>query len=82
MKPLLKQLPQVKLNIHLNINLIKCNSNFKLNIMIIILDSHHKKSEQSLTADPSIRETYFESSDDGYAIMPNGAFISLVFGKY
>lgn len=82
MKLLLSQLLQVKLNIILNIGLVKYNSSFELNFMILILDSHHQKLEQSLTADPSIHETYFESSDDGYAIMPNGAFISLVFGKY
>lgn len=38
--------------------------------------------EQPLIADSVIHEVYFESSDDGYAIMPNGAFISLVLGKF
>lgn len=51
--------------------------------MITLLDSNsHRKLEQSLTSDLVIHKAYFESSDDGYAIMPNGAFISLVFGKY
>jgi len=35
-----------------------------------------------MTEDSNVREVYFESSDDGYAIMPNGAFISLVLGNY
>ncbi|XP_027843860.2 uncharacterized protein LOC114124712 [Aphis gossypii] len=44
-------------------------------------DSHlHRKVIQPLTEDSNVREVYFESSDDGYAIMPNGAFISLVLG--
>lgn len=47
----------------------------------MFLETHsHKKMEQSPTEDSIIREPYFESSDDGYAIMPNGAFISLVLG--
>ncbi|XP_015378213.1 PREDICTED: uncharacterized protein LOC107172436, partial [Diuraphis noxia] len=44
-------------------------------------DSHlDRKIVQPLTEDSIVREVYFESSDDGYAIMPNGAFISLVLG--
>ncbi|XP_060867498.1 uncharacterized protein LOC132942853 [Metopolophium dirhodum] len=44
-------------------------------------DSHlHRKLVQPLTEDSIVREVYFESSDDGYAIMPNGAFISLILG--
>lgn len=81
MKPQLRQLLQVKLNMIKIIGLVKWNSNFELTFIIVISDSHHQKLEQSHSADPSIHETYFESSDDGYAIMPNGAFISLVFGK-
>lgn len=51
--------------------------------MITFLDSHsHPKLEQPLSSDSVIREVYFESSDDGYVIMPNGAFISLLLGKY
>jgi len=49
--------------------------------MIIFLDStSHQKLEQPLTSNIVNHEAYFESSDDGYTIMPNGAFISLVFG--
>lgn len=51
--------------------------------MITFLDSNFRtKLEQPLTANSIVHEAYFESSDDGYAIMPNGAFISLVFGTY
>jgi len=42
----------------------------------------HQKLVQPLTEDSIVREVYFESSDDGYAIMPNGAFISLILGNY
>ncbi|XP_050423901.1 uncharacterized protein LOC126835389 isoform X2 [Adelges cooleyi] len=48
---------------------------------ITTIDPHlHRKSEQPITAVTDIHETYFESSDDGYAIIPNGAFISLTLG--
>ncbi|VVC37854.1 Hypothetical protein CINCED_3A016074 [Cinara cedri] len=42
--------------------------------------SSYRKMEQPLSADTVVREAYFESNDDGYAIMPNGAIISLVLG--
>lgn len=53
-------------------------------MILQFLDSRvHGKLVQPLTEDSIlVREVYFESSDDGYAIMPNGAFISLVLGNY
>lgn len=45
--------------------------------MVIFLDS---RSNHKIDQPTPIHEAYFESSDDGYTIMPNGAFISLVLG--
>jgi len=51
-------------------------------VITFLGSNFQKKLEQPLSADSILHEAYFESSDDGYAIMPNGAFISLVLGMY
>ncbi|XP_050538081.1 uncharacterized protein LOC126903714 [Daktulosphaira vitifoliae] len=42
--------------------------------------SNSQEKIESLKTNFNIHETYFKSNDDGYAIIPNGAFISLILG--
>lgn len=85
MKQLLNPLLQVKLSIILILNIYiyygSCEVGISFYDYIFLDSSFYRKMEQPLSADTVIHEAYFESSDDGYAIMPNGALISLILGN-